>query len=265
MFSNNSKTTNFICNQWVSILIASYNTPEKYLNQCLDSILIQTCNNGIELVWINDGSDEKSTSILKNSLKVFENKYIQKGKNIKIKYIQMPANKGLSYCLHHGVLACTYDIIFRMDSDDIMHETRIQKQLDFMNQNPQCILSGTNMITFTMQNDVMHHVEHSDHPHYLSWDDYIKTKKFWILNHPTLCFRKYAVISAGNYDENLKNPYEDLDLELRLLKKFGFVCNLQEKLLYYRIHQNQITWTNRNNSKTNNELKTALIEKIIHS
>ena len=262
---NPNPNTNTNCKQWISILIASYNTPENYLNQCLDSIIIQKNDVGIELVWVNDGSNEISTQILERALKNFENKCKQKGKFIKVKYIQMPTNKGLSYCLHHGVLACTYDIIFRMDSDDIMHETRIEKQLDFMNRNPKCILCGTDMITFTMQRGVMHHGERSNHPEYLSWEDYVKTKKFWILNHPTLCFRKYAVISVGNYDENLKNPYEDLDLELRLLKKSGFICNLKEFLLYYRIHENQITWTNRNNSKTNNELKKALIEKIIHS
>ena len=252
-------------NQWVSILIASYNTPEEYVISCLDSIQKQKGDFGIELVWVNDGSNDESSKILEKQLKIFEDDSKKKGKQIKIQYVKMPENKGLSYCLHHGVLLCTYDLIFRMDSDDIMCETRIQRQLDFMNQNPKCVLCGTNIASFVMQNGEMEFVERSYHQAILTWENYIKTKKFWILNHPTLCFRKYAVISVGNYDQHLKNPYEDLDLELKILKKYGYVCNLQEILLYYRIHENQVTWMNRKNSKVNNELKKALVEKIIHS
>jgi len=265
MFLNILKKQNIQNNskQWISILIASYNTPEEYLIACLDSIQSQKGDFNIELIWINDGSNEESTKILEKQLRIFENQSKEKGKSVKNQYVKMSQNKGLSYCLHHGVLLCTYDLIFRMDADDIMHETRIQKQLDFMNQNPKCVLSGTNIASFVMQNNEMHYVEKSNHQDILRWEDYIQTKKFWILNHPTLCFRKYAVISVGNYDQNLKNPYEDLDLELRILKKFGFVCNIQEILLYYRIHENQITWINRKNSKTNNDLKKDLVEKII--
>jgi len=195
----------------------------------------------------------------------FEYQTKKKEKQVKVQYIKMAENKGLSYCLHHGILSCTYDLIFRMDADDIMHETRILKQLNFMNQNPKCVLCGTNIVSFVIHNGEMRYVEKSSHPDILRWEDYIQTKKFWILNHPTLCFRKYAIISVGNYELNLKNPYEDLDLELRILKKYGFVCNIEEILLYYRIHENQITWMNRKNSKENNELKKALIEKIINS
>ena len=84
------------------------------------------------------------------------------------------------------------------------------------------------------------------------------------MNHPTLCFRKYAVIAVGNYNANLKEPYEDLDLELRLLKKYGFICNLPEVLLFYRIHSNQITLQNRDKSFINKQLKAVMIENIIY-
>jgi hypothetical protein len=108
-------------------------------------------------------------------------------------------------------------------------------------------------------------METSNHDSLLTWEQYKKTKKSWILNHPTLCFRKYAVISVGNYNQDLRDPFEDLDLELRLLKKYGFVCNLPDILLYYRVHENQITWLERKNTKENNEKKERMIEEIIQS
>ena len=117
--------------QWISMLIASYNTPREYLEECLHSIERQEgLGNSykIELVWINDGSLPEFSQALENLLKTLEEQYATtRGDEsiIKIKYVHMDSNKGLSYCLHHGVLLCSYDLIFRMDSDDIMHETRI--------------------------------------------------------------------------------------------------------------------------------------------
>lgn len=253
--------------RWISLLIASYNTPVKYIQECLDSIQSQQgwgTSFHIELVWINDGSLPAFSQELVKTLKHWEK---QNKNRSKIKYFEWPTNKGLSYSLHHGVLLCSYDLIFRMDSDDIMHESRIQKQLDFMNLHPRCVLCGTNLVSFMKdpRNEQTLQMETSNHDSLLTWEQYKKTKKSWILNHPTLCFRKYAVISVGNYNQWMKDPFEDLDLELRLLKKYGFVCNLPDILLYYRVHENQITWLERKNTKENNEKKERMIEEIIQS
>lgn len=251
--------------QWISILISSYNTREDYLKECFLSIIFQKdlgIKFAIEIVIVNDGSNHLETEILESMLKNLEsiNEFI------KIKYLKMPTNKGLSYCLHQGVLSCSYNLIFRMDSDDIMEETRITKQLDFMNKESSCVLLGTNLIPFILDNDnnEIKYLEKSEHEPIITWEEYKKTKKQWIMNHPTLCFRKYAVIEVGNYNANLKEPYEDLDLELRLLKKYGFICNLPEILLFYRIHPNQITHKNREKSVLNKELIAVMIENIIN-
>jgi glycosyltransferase involved in cell wall biosynthesis len=134
-------------NNMVSVLVCSYNTKHSYIIECLKSIKEQQGHFGIELVWINDGSNPESSKSVVSILKNFEKKF-EKTNCIKIKYFPLPSNQGLSYCLHHGVLLCSYGLIFRMDSDDIMHESRMQKQLEFMNENPRCVLCGTNIISF---------------------------------------------------------------------------------------------------------------------
>jgi hypothetical protein len=55
-------------NVWVSLLITSYNTNPLYMKECLDSIKCQTGHFGIELVWINDGSNEDNTIQLEQLL-----------------------------------------------------------------------------------------------------------------------------------------------------------------------------------------------------
>jgi amylovoran biosynthesis glycosyltransferase AmsE len=247
----------------ISILIASYNTKIEFIYECLDSISIQRGNFAIELVWINDGSDETYSAKLEEALKTFSinNNFLS------IKYHRLSKNKGLSYALNYGITQCSNEIIFRMDADDIMHELRIITQLKFMLNTPDCVLCGTDIIPFSYVNGKKKQVDRiSDHPQKLTWEEYKKKRIFWILNHPTLCFKKSSVLEVGNYDKYLKLPFEDLDLELRILKKYGVVYNIKKNLLLYRIHPDQIT-LKKNSNKTleNNDLKKELIEKLISS
>ena len=57
---------------WVSVLVSSYNTKHKYVQECLESIKDQQGHFGIELVWVNDGSNEISTRLLEKTLDTFK-------------------------------------------------------------------------------------------------------------------------------------------------------------------------------------------------
>jgi glycosyltransferase involved in cell wall biosynthesis len=224
---------------WVSILVASYNTCLKYLYDCIISIKEQIGHFGVELVWINDCSNYKKTQLL---LAVLDK--LNGLRNFRLIHNTTKINRGLSFCLHQGLLLCSNEIVFRMDSDDIMINNRIITQLNFMNNNPNCVLCGSNIISFIKNKS---EIGRSTHPYLLTWNEYKSTKSHWILNHPTLCFKKSSVLSVGNYRINLRMPFEDLDLELRILKKYKVIYNIQEPLLLYRIHQNQVSKKNNNN------------------
>ena len=203
---------------WVSILVASYNTCLKYLYDCIISIKEQIGNFGIELVWVNDCSNYGKTQILHAVLTELNGL-----KNFRLIYNTTKINRGLSFCLHQGLHLCTNEIIFRMDSDDIMLNERIITQLN---------------------------------PYSLTWDEYKTAKSDWIMNHPTLCFKKSAVLTVGNYRIDMKMPFEDLDLELRILKKYNIIYNIQEPLLLYRTHENQLS------RKTNNDYENKKLKMI---
>jgi glycosyltransferase involved in cell wall biosynthesis len=235
---------------WISILIASYNTKLKYLYDCVKSIKEQIGNFGVELVWINDCSNEINSKLLLSVLSEF----FKNLKNFKLIYNKTKINRGLSFCLCEGLLLCSNEIVFRMDSDDIMINNRIITQLKLMNDIPNCVLCGSNMISF-INNKIK--IGRSNHPFIITWDNYKKTREDWILNHPTLCFKKSAVLSVGNYRRDLKMPFEDLDLELRILKKYNIVYNVQEPLLLYRTHDNQLS--KKNNAEFKNK-KSKMIE-----
>jgi glycosyltransferase involved in cell wall biosynthesis len=242
---------------WVSVLIPCHNTKREFIEECLKSLKEQIGNFGIELVWINDCSNEENTNIQLELLKELECL-----KNFKLIYNRTRINRGISFCLHQGVLTCSNELILRMDSDDIMINNRIQSQINYMINNPSCVLCGSNVISFEIINGIKSEIGRTRHKNILTWNEYRLDPKDWFLNHPTLCFKKSAILRAGNYRKNFRVPFEDLELELRVLKMFGSVHNIEECLVLYRSHENQISIKLGGND-LNKQLKMTLIREII--
>jgi len=248
-------------NEWVSILISSYNTKHVYVTECLESIKNQNGHFGMEIVWINDGSSELNTKLLELELKKFK----LNTRFTDVKYIKMEENKGISYCLNTGVDLCSHDIIIKMDSDDIMFPDRIRTQILFMKETPDCVMCGSNIQMFnTMENaKEKQMLQLTNHNIKITWDEYKNLKSHWIMNHPTLCYKKSAIKSVGNYNINMGSMSEDLELELRILKTYGVLYNIEQPLLYYRIHKDQTTYSGKSLKEHHVNLRNDIIEKLI--
>jgi GT2 family glycosyltransferase len=243
----------------ISILVSSYNTKGLYLQECLDSIKNQIGYFNIEVVWINDGSDDLHTKLLKKYL----DKFIKTTRFIKLIYEENDTNKGIGCSLNKGIKLCSYELIIKMDSDDIMLNNRIQTQFDFMKLNPNIMICGCQINGF--KDNINNISFKSNHP-IITWEQYKEKPSHWFVNHPTLCYRKKAILDAGNYDAFKYKMIEDFDIELRLLKKFGIVYNLPETLLYYRLHDKQVTHNGGIEGTTYwNEIRTKLINEIINT
>jgi hypothetical protein len=241
----------------VSILVSSFNTKTVYVQECLNSIKQQIGLFNIELVWINDGSDKLNTLLLKKCLDNFE----KTTRFTKVVYYENDINKGIGYSLNLGINLCSNEIIIKMDSDDIMFHDRIQKQLDFMEKNPDIQVCGAQVTFF--KDTIENKTYSTNHPS-ITWDEYKIKKSHWITNHPTLCYRKSAILNVGNYDKNKSKMTEDFEIALKLLKCYKYIYNFPEPLLYYRIHENQVT----NNGGTEgrehwNKIRVELINSMI--
>jgi glycosyltransferase involved in cell wall biosynthesis len=243
--------------KWVSMVIPSYNTKHVFIVECLNSIKIQEGYFGIELIWINDGSDDLNTTLLERELE----KFGKSTRFVKLIYKKMEKNRGIVACLNAGLALCSHDIVFRMDSDDIMDPQRIQIQFDFMEKNPAAILCGSNVMLFETVKGEKKIKGNTNHPAVLKWEDFKKTPSHWFMNHPTLCFRKKEILSIGGYDETIK-PWEDFHLEVRVLKQYGAIYNIEKPLLFYRIHENQITYQGKGSTKENVEQRTRFLEDM---
>ena len=219
----------------VSILMPCYNITASFFKETLQSIIDQNAVVFINLVCINDGSNTLCSKILQKMLQEFE----KNSRWIKVHYFENEKNIGIGPTLHKGVTLCPDEIIFRMDSDDIMLPNRIETQLQFMNETPECVLCGAQVSIFK-DNKPDHSIYVSRHQT-ITLDDYKKRPHHWIINHPTFCFRKSKILAIGNYNPNLREMVEDFELELRILKEYKIIHNLPEVLLLYRQSPGQIT------------------------
>jgi len=243
----------------VSVLIPSYNTKHKYVQECLDSIKEQQGHFGIELVWVNDCSSDLCTRLLEKALDSF----VKTTRFCRLVYKKMDTNKGVSYCLNQGTVLCTNELVIRHDSDDIMKPQRIVKQLEFLTSHPDCVLLGSNITFFTMSGPKKQFGRDTTHRLRLTWADYCNEKPYaqWIMNHPSLLFKKSAVLAVGNY--NLEpSLFEDFELELKILKAYGVLYNIPESLVYYRLHEDQVTHGGKASTPETITRKNAFIESI---
>ena len=107
----------------VSVIIPVYNV-EKYLEQCIDSVLNQTYNN-LEIILIDDCSKDESFNICQNKAQI----------DNRIMVLQNKENKGLSFTRNRGIIHAKGKYIYFLDSDDYVQEDLFQSIIPFMEKN----------------------------------------------------------------------------------------------------------------------------------
>tara|TARA_B100001769_G_C22094288_1_gene590274 strand:- start:134 stop:913 length:780 start_codon:yes stop_codon:yes gene_type:complete len=124
----------------VSIILPVLNE-EKNIEKCIKNIISQSFSDW-ELIIINDGSTDKTVEIIK---------YFSK-QDDRIKLIDNYDHQGIIHCLNQGWRASGSKIICRMDADDYSSKYRLEKQFNFLKQNPEIDLVGTS-VRFTLKSN----------------------------------------------------------------------------------------------------------------
>lgn len=220
----------------VSVLLPIYKPNISYFEKCLDSIKEQQGSFWINLVCMNDGNTKEVTEEIKFLL----NKLLIESRFIKIHLYNYEENMGIGTMLADGVVNCPDEIICRMDYDDIMFADRLIKQLNFMRETPDCVLTGAQILCFEENNGERKIVNKTNHQS-MTLEDFKRLKSHWFANHPTFCYRRSKILEIGNYNRNIRQMNEDYELLLKILRKYGKVYNMKDTVLLYRIHSSQIT------------------------
>lgn len=225
----------------VSIVLPMYNA-EKTIAECLDSIIGQTYTN-IEIIVIDDGSTDNSVEVV--------NQYMDK----RIKIYRYKHNYIAN--LNRGFLRCNGKYIARMDSDDRMCPTRIEKQVDVLENHPNVSVCCSVMKKYGCTEDVKY-----------GWDGVIPYLKIRLLRgnclaHPTMMFRKTVIQEGFRY----KKAYiyaEDYKLWVDMALKDVVFYNIPEALVEYRKSKSQVSYLYNEQQRMNAWLiRQELLETLI--
>lgn len=240
----------------ISVIIPVYNV-EKYIGQCLDSIVNQTYKN-LEIIIVNDGSNDNSLEII--------NRYSQNDRRIKIINLE---NKGVSFARNIGIKNSEGNYISFVDSDDYLNLNTYEKLVKN--------LDGEDLIIFNygrFENSTREIIKEK----YVSDDEMqeLPEEKRYLyskINHS--CWNKlykteYLKRNKFKFFEIL---YEDVFFNLEVIYSTNNIKILNESFYNYRVNRKDSIMGNRNNNdlnyiqrqvsayKTNFENINKLIEK----
>lgn len=171
-----------------SVLMSLYkNEKAEYFIKCIESILNQTVLPS-ELVIVKDGP-------LTDELDKVLDSYVKKDK-VLYKIVPLKENHGLGYALSQGVLACSNEIIFRMDTDDIADVRRFEIQLKEFKADLDLDICGSYITEFE---DIPENIIALRKVPLEDADIKLYQKRRDAFNHMTVAFKKSSVLRAGNY------------------------------------------------------------------
>ena len=210
-----------------SVLMSIYiDEDENCLNRSLDSIWKDQVLKPDEIVLVKDGP-------LSNDLNSCIDKWHKLLPNI-IKIVSLKDNIGLGGALNYGLKECTCDYVARMDADDISTKDRFLLQHNFLSENSEIDVVGSNIIEFDpiSKKKTGKRILPEGHNEIIKFAKYRNP-----INHPSVMYRRESVLSVGGYKHF--HGLEDYYLWVRMLKNGKIFYNLQENLVEMSAGLNQ--------------------------
>jgi glycosyltransferase involved in cell wall biosynthesis len=202
-----------------------YKENPNYFKEALDSILVNQSVIPNEVVLVQDGPlTQELDAVIDEFKEVFPDR---------IKIISLEKNGGLGKALNIGLTHCKYEIVARMDSDDISDKCRFEKQIKFLEDNKEVDIVGGSIAEFydTYEKIITERKVPRD------MDSIIRMmKRRNPINHVSVMFKKSKVIRVGGYKHL---PYlEDYYLWIRMVQDNAKIVNIEDVLVYVRTGEN---------------------------
>ncbi|WP_019502758.1 glycosyltransferase [Pseudanabaena sp. PCC 6802] len=213
----------------VSVIIPSYNH-KKYVAEAIQSVLDQTYQD-FEIVITDDGSSDRTVSIIKSFT------------DPRIKLFCFPKNRGAAVAVNHCIAEAKGEFIALLNSDDVFVVDKLEKQVDFLDRNPQvgAVFSYAQFIDEDSQE-----IANTEHHYAKVFLQHNRSRFKWLnhffyhgncLCHPSILIRKECYDTVGNYDRRLAQ-LPDFDFWIRLCQKYEIFI-LPENLVKFRIRSDR--------------------------
>jgi len=208
-----------------SVLMSVYHreNPE-YLRKSMNSMFAQTAATN-DFVLVCDGPLTPELDAVIAEMEVAHPDVLR--------VVRLEENVGLGCALNTGVQYCRNALIARMDSDDIALPERCEMELVVMEEKPDVSIVGSVIEEFSKDESVTDskRVVPQTHEEILQ---FAKTRNPF--NHPSVMYRKQAVLDAGNYQT--VRYMQDYYLWVAMLMKGFKGYNIQQPLVRMRANEN---------------------------
>lgn len=231
----------------LSIIIPIYNV-EKYLNDCLNSIL-ETQHNDWEIILVNDGSTDSSLNIAEQ--------YREKNNNINI---ISQDNKGLSAARNAGIEVAIGKYLFFLDSDDYIDVKELEKMVDIALINDLDLLSGECSVMMDKNNQLT--LIEKIKAYNVPKNTILNYKEFLLYQLQKKTFQtivvmniyKSSIIKVNNLYFLEGFLHEDEEWTPKVILHCNKIMSVNNNFYFYRKRENSIT-TKKKNDKNFDDLK----------
>ena len=207
----------------LTIIMATKNEDVSYLQQCLETISLQSFQD-YNFNIIIDSNDDSNIDFLQRIC----------NQDDKIKLLNNSKNPGVASSRNFGIMNSSSKYIAIIDSDDYYEKDKLAFQVEFLEKHEDISLIGSNIFLVNDESKII------GERLYPEFDKEIKKEflfKMPIAN-SSLVVRRQDLLDVGLFDENY-NKAEDLELWLRFLSRGKKMHNIQKKLVFYRTPENE--------------------------
>ncbi len=196
-------------NDFISVVIPTYNRAS-FFKEAIDSVLSQTFRD-FELIVVDDGSTDETPELL-----------LSYGNKIKV---IKKANKGPSAARNRGIKTAKGEWIAFLDSDDVWKPDKLEKQVQFIKDNPDIKICQTEEIWIRNGKRVNPRKKHEMHSGWI----YEQCLPLCIVSPSSVMIHRDVFEKVGFFDETMP-ACEDYDLWLRIAPYYP-ICLVREKLI----------------------------------
>ena len=208
----------------ITVAMSVYNNAP-YLRAAIDSILAQTFGD-FEFLIVNDGSSDGSAEIIDAFAAA----------DPRVRPIHQE-NRGLVASLNRMIDEARAPVIARMDGDDICMPQRFERQLAFLEANPDYGVVGA---WATSIDEAGNNCDNGGLDQPTSHEEFLRSLRGRpLMCHPAATMRTALLRRVGGY-RALYRHCEDYDLWLRLCEVTK-LCSLPERLILYRYSDTQVS------------------------
>lgn len=201
-----------------SVLLSVYRKERpEWMREALESVFEQTARPA-EVVLVEDGPLTPELYAVIEELR---------REHAELKSVRLPVNGGLGRALNEGLRHCSYNLVARMDTDDVCKPQRFERQLQVFEQMPETDICSAWIEEF--EEDREHITSRRLLPE--RHEDIVKyAKKRCPVNHVAVMYRRDKVLALGGY----QGFPEDYLLWIRMIMNGQRFYNIQESLLWVR-------------------------------